>query len=109
MGMPNMRASLILEQGHEKTIIPGTSMHRILLRRQGAGLDIDAIKAPGARSTSTGSQRRRMARRRLLSRPTLSARRRPYPSRIPQMWSRRRGNLRPAVRGHPLLTVPAHA
>eukprot|EP00959_Pyramimonas_sp_CCMP1952_P128755 2692648-Pyramimonas_sp.AAC.1 len=38
--MSNMRVILILEQGREKTIVPGSEMHRLLLGRGARALDL---------------------------------------------------------------------
>eukprot|EP00959_Pyramimonas_sp_CCMP1952_P390189 8176755-Pyramimonas_sp.AAC.1 len=44
-----MRAVLILEQGHEKMIIPGSEVHGLFLGKgaRRTGLDEDAIGPPG--------------------------------------------------------------
>eukprot|EP00959_Pyramimonas_sp_CCMP1952_P063562 1328344-Pyramimonas_sp.AAC.1 len=42
--MSNMRAVLILEQGHEKMIIPGSEKHRLLLGKGARVLDL--MKTP---------------------------------------------------------------
>eukprot|EP00959_Pyramimonas_sp_CCMP1952_P067776 1414596-Pyramimonas_sp.AAC.1 len=45
--MSSMRAILSLEQGHEKMIVPGADMHRLLLGK-GAGV-LDLMKTPSGR------------------------------------------------------------
>eukprot|EP00959_Pyramimonas_sp_CCMP1952_P304998 6383180-Pyramimonas_sp.AAC.1 len=85
-GMANMRAALILEQGHEKIVIPGTDMHRLSLGKGARALDL--IKAPSGHLAikvdecgvtaeavgSTGSSRRPRARSRLRGNLLLAAR-----------------------------------
>eukprot|EP00959_Pyramimonas_sp_CCMP1952_P395533 8287828-Pyramimonas_sp.AAC.2 len=109
--MSNMGTILILKQGHEKMIIPGSEMYRLLLGKGARVLDL--LKTPSGHLAIKVDEDRVatevMVQWHSLQQPLLAEKIHPCSSWAQLMRSQHQGNLHRAARGHPLPAMPTRA